>query len=241
MEAETTQETEPKGNGAQEPETNPFEERLKALEAQVTQERKAREDVETKYKDVSSKLTRTQQESAEMTRFLKANLPEINKKKFNEEWEESPEKAVRNTAVEELAPIKTELEQVKWRAIKAEAEAHLSRIVASKPQWMKYEQRVRELGNEYPDFTTSHEGIQRLFKIAISDDPETERRAEVARDTQKAETEKERAVMESSSAKTQPRKTRTLSSDELRVAGMLKMKPEDYAAQKDRLEAGKGR
>ena len=232
-EVEETQETEEQTK--KEP---TVEERLAAMEASLSEERQNREQAEERYKDVSGRLTRTQQESAEMTKFLKSVLPEINgKKNFQETWDDSPEDAVRDTASREVAPLADEISDLRLEQMRSTAQMHNAMLLGEHPEWKKYENKVVALGDDYPKHTMTRDGLQKLYKMAQAEDPDTLKRLEEIESNGRAEMQKSRAYTESSGNNPPPSNDKTPSSDERRVAKLLGIKPEDYMTTKNKRNA----
>jgi hypothetical protein len=174
---------------------------------------------ENQAKELGSKLTKAQQENAELVRFHKATLPKINKS-FEDRWEESPETAVHQEIETRMAPVADQ-------ATKLSAELALTRIIAKNPSWGEYEDRVRELGEEFPEITYKGErGIMRLFQMVHAEKMDAKAKPKNGEDMDKT-----KAITEEPSAKASEQttgKTR-LNSDQLLICRKLGIKPEEYA------------
>lgn len=234
-------ETQPKGEGLPKKEPPlPIDDRIHTLEeqrvevvpeeakepeidwkAKAEEERKAREKAEAKAKDLSARLTRTQQESAELYRFHKETLPKINKT-FVEQWEESPERAIETKVEERTTNTEREL-----RAVKAQQAILL--VKGRHADFDAVAPRMAELANdpEYSALSWTEKGLEALYRMVKAEDLETK--------TKKLEEEvetgrtKSRAFSEESSAKTQaPAQKVKLTPAQLKVCEGLGVSPEEY-------------
>lgn len=201
--------------------TPPAEEEVQANNGWEQKLNEQRDQYEAKLKDLSARLTRTQQESAELLRFHKSSLPKINKS-FEERWEMSPERAVKEEVETGVQPISSELAALR-------AETAMTKILAANPEWRKYEEQVRTLGYDHPHMTYSEIGIRRLFDMARSDDMEKE--LQKVRGNARAEQEKTRAFTEGGSPKEKPSQKPRLSAAQRRVAEQLGISEDDYLKQ----------
>lgn len=206
-------------------------ETLETLKAKLEEERKAKIEAEAKAKDLGSRLTKEQQLRAEFERFHTATLPQINKavKSFEDKWADGPQQAVQEEVEVKTKPLATDIAQAK-------AAAWMAQILASNPNLHKYEARVIELGDEFPDKTYSLEGIRRLFKIAENED----RAASLEKVVKEKETEgeKRRAFTESAGSRTpsQTGQKPKLNPMQAMVAKRLGMKPEEYVEAMGRVQ-----
>src|SRR3990167_49201 len=190
------------------------------FKTQLDSEKKARGDLEVKIKDLGARLTRTQQEHAELLRFHKATLPKINKS-FEERWDESPEQTLENTVAQKVNPM---VEQMRFLS----AKTAMTNIIAKNPEWRKYEDRVIELGDQQDNWslTDNESGLTKLFKLAKYEEMETE----YAKMKSGIETEnqKSRAVFEAGTPKNGSGAKPKISDTELKIARSLGLTPEDY-------------
>lgn len=202
---------------------------LESLRSELQSMQDRLSKTETQAKELGSKLTRAQQENAELVRFHKATLPKINKT-FEERWEDSPETAVHQEIEQRITPVVDQ-------NTKLSAELALTRIIAKNPSWGEYEDRVRELGEEFPEITYKGErGIMRLFQMVHAE------RLEMKKKPNGEDMDKTKALTESASAKVSsesPTKVK-LNSDQLLIARKLGIKPEDYAKHLKEAELAQG-
>ena len=192
---------------------------LDALRAELKGMQDRLGKAETQAKDLGAKLTRAQQENADMLRFHKATLPKINKT-FEEKWEENPERAVVSEVEQRVAPMNDQ-------NVKIQAELALTRIIVKNPAWAKYEEKVREISNEFPELTYKGEkGILQLFNMARMEDLEKKTNGK------EEEMDKTKAITEAPSAKAAPSsEPAKLNTDQMFIARKFGIKPEDYVKQ----------
>lgn len=199
---------------AEEPKVDPFEELKKELEA----ERKARMSLEGDLKDVKGRLTREQQIRAEFERYHTETLPKINKK-FEEQWEESPQTAVDVRVADKTQPLARNVENL-------QAEMAYYSILAETPSYSQYKGRVLELANEHPYLTKDRKGIEQLFKLARSE--QLEEQLQKVQTQMKTDQDKSRATTEDSSPRPAQTPKVNLTSAQRYVADKLGVKYEDY-------------
>lgn len=195
-------------------EKDPVEE----LRLQLQAERENREKVESKVKDLSSRLTREQQVRAELERYHTKTLPEINKK-FEDLWEESPEKAVDTRVNDKVTPVSQEVARLR-------AENAFTQLLVENPQWAQYKDRVIELGSEKPDWTYEKKDIEKLFHLAERDD--LKEKVERMESRKEIERQKGKAYTESSSPKEIAKPKPKLSAAQMQIVDKLGITPEQY-------------
>lgn len=192
---------------------------LTDIQAKLDQTEKSRQEMAQEVKKLGAMLTKTQQENAEYNRFLKSQLPNLNKS-FEDRWESSPEGTIKEEVESKYKPIDAKLQRLEIKQVHSD-------IIRKHPNWTKYEERVVELGDEFPDLTWSEKGLTRLYQIAESDDLRSEN--EKLRSNGKAEAEKERAFTEGSTPTTKKQKSSVrISPEQERIAKNLGVKPEEY-------------
>lgn len=211
---------------SQEQETQEENQAPNEYEVKFAEIQKQNEELQERYKDLSRRLTREQQEKAELYRFHKSTLPQINKS-FTERWEENPE-----AAVEEFVERKTK--PVAERQIAADARAAETDFLVRNPEMAKYRNKVLDLGDTHPSLTTNYQGIEALYRMAEAESLKSE--YEKLKSNGKAEAEKERAFTEGSSSKSPPTKEkRKLTAQERMVAQNLGIGEDVYIQQLERM------
>lgn len=188
-----------------------LQEQLKAMQAQL-------DEAKNQSRDLGSKLTKVQQDNAELIRFHKATLPKINKT-FEEQWEADPQRAV-------VTEVEQRTQPVVDQTTRLSAELALVKIITKNPAWASYEDKVREKAQRYPEMTyRGEDGIMELFKMVHAD------HQEMVKKPNGDDVDKSKAITEQPSGRA-PQKTENvvrLNPDQARVAKMLGVKPEDYA------------
>jgi hypothetical protein len=207
---------------AQEPEVSVAE-----IQSQLKNMQGELEESNKKYKDLSGQLTRVQQEKAELYRFHRSTLPKINKS-FAEQWEENPETAVNTAVQDQVVPTQQELMRLKAK----QAETH---VLVTNPEWGKYRETVVSLGDQYPQLTTTEEGIQALYEMAEARELKSENKR--LRSNGEAEVQKRQAYTEESSTRPPAKKQKKkLTASQRLVAQNLGIPEEQYVKQLERIE-----
>ena len=205
---------------------------LSDLQKELEDTKQNLENQNDKYRDLSKRLTQTQQEKAELYRYHTATLPKINKT-FNERWEDSPQEAVTDVVKEHVDPTARELAHI--RAKQAETD-----LLIRNPEYKDLRDQVMDLGDRHQGLTSTPEGIEALYKMAEADKLRDE--VKKLRSNGEADSQKERAFTESSSPKPPPQKrARKLSSAERVVSQNLGISEEEYMKQIGRIESSPGR
>lgn len=187
------------------------------------------EEQKERYKDLSRRLTQTQQENAELYRYHKATLPKINQS-FAERWEQSPEHAVDSVIETKVQPVNVKLAQMEARQWETE-------YLVDHPDMTKFRTRVLELGDEHPHLTSYKSGITKLYEMAEAETLREELKK--LKSNGRAEAEKERAFTESGSPKlpSNSRQIRRLDAIQRRVAQELGIKEDEYVKRLEEVEA----
>jgi hypothetical protein len=214
----TTEETLPEEEGLEEvvEEEGPT---LEDIQKKLEEVEREKDQAEEKAKDLGARLTREQQEKAELYRYHRETLPKINKT-FAEKWEESPEGAVTSQVEDKVKPVSQSLDQLK-------AQTFLNNVLIKNPKWAKYEAKAVALGDDFPQLTYSQEGVQKLFKMARIEDVEKE--VEEQRSNMKAEVQKGRAYTEGSTPREKAKQKTKLSPSQRTVAKELGLTDDEYA------------
>lgn len=198
------------------------------LQTQLETERKARETAEEKIRDLSSRLTRTQQENAELYRYHKQTLPKINEtvaKSFNETWAESPEGAVEEKVVSKVKPLEEDMVQIKAKLALANARAKLK-------DFDEHFEDIVMLGSKphLAPLTWTEEGLESIYQMAKAKKLEEELRK--AKENGAKETEKSRTFTEGSTPSGVSQKPKVkLTPQQMNVVRNLGITAEQYAAQ----------
>ena len=198
---------------------------VQQLRDEVAQLRTGLEDKDEKIKDLGSRLTRSQQETSELTKFAKnVSIPQANKS-FEEKWEESPEQAVREVARTEAPHDNSAYTNaMNW----------INGVSIEDPDQAKYRGKVVDMGKStHGHMTWSEQGIRDLYSLARREDEMVE--LEKLRGNNNAEAQKTRAHTESSTPRAPAKLPAKISAQERRVAEMLNLKPEDYIKQKGKI------
>lgn len=210
--------------------TDQIDSKYQALEQKLKESQDRISKSEATAKDLSVRLTKAQQEMAELYRFHKATLPKINKS-FAEDWDDNPEEAVVKRVQNKMEPIEKKTQEIGTEIGKLKAKVAFQSVLAKHPGWAKYADRAIELGNEeeYWELTWKGEkGIMALFRLAGAD----EKQVEKEEGRQEGETQvkvTEKVYSEDSSAKTVSGNGKVkLNPDEMLIAKKLGIKPEDY-------------
>jgi len=202
---------------------------LEEIRLELAELKKSNGDLEARYKDISGKLTRTQQENSEFVKFIKTKtIPEENKK-FEDRWEDDPQKAVQHEVTENIKGTEQEIARLN-------ATSWMTAAIQRDPEKSKYRERAIELSIEHPSLSYSENGINRLLDLAEADDMREELKK--VRSNNRAEGEKTRAYTESSTPRTPPKPKLKATAEEARVAEQLGVKLEDYLKQKERIGRG---
>lgn len=215
-------EAQPAGEAAPDQKYQELEQKLKEAQERVGK-------YESTAKDLSVRLTKTQQEMAELYRFHKATLPKINKS-FAEDWDESPEGAVEKRVESKVRPMEQKYEEIGTEVGRLKAQTALNNLLIRYPHWSEYVDKVRELGEEeaYASLTWQGEkGIKALFKIAGASENGKPKEEKIDSDTEIKVTEKTYSEGSSGKGKESNGKIK-LNPDELLIARKLGVKPEDY-------------
>ena len=226
-----------KGN----PEKNPWEKEKKAEEnkpdpmedfqKQLAAEKKAREETEVRLKELSAKLTQTQQENGEWLRFFKKKelKPAAKQEKeFEDKWLENPKETLQEEVKNKVDPVQVEI-------MKLKVQQDFQQILVEKPELLKYRERVIALSQEPENMEDSWKGragLLKLFKLAKAEDLEKE--LEKVKIDGSTEREKERAFAEEGSSRFSGSKgNKKLSPQQLKVAQGLGVAPEEYSKMMD--------
>jgi len=224
----TTEETLPTEEGLETEEVIEEGPTLEDVKKRLESVEREKEQAEERAKDLGARLTREQQEKAELYRYHRETIPKINKT-FAERWEESPEGAVASQVEDRVTPVTQSLDQLK-------AQTFLNNVLIKNPSWSKYEDKARNLGNDFPQLTYTQEGVQKLFKMARLEDVEKE--IEDKNSNMKAEAQKGRAYTEGSSPREKAKVKTKLSPAQRQVAVELGLTEDEYVSE---LESPRGK
>lgn len=177
--------------------------------------------------------TEAQQDAAQAQTFLKNVLPRLNKleetrkpKKFVEDWEEDPERAVVSRMEDRVATMRDEIAPVTEEQRRLKHKMALLSLRSKFHDFAELEGRIAEISNSDPisaQWSWTEEGLEKLYRVA------REEKLSKLVEEKTVDREKDRAFTESSTGDNGAQKSKkSISPQERRLMKQLGLTEKQY-------------